>query len=436
MIGSARPCVRPPGNVRRDRFCYVGIVLLGIKRLFCRELTLRAAGRATRELRGFRRAVGEDDVGAAILTSNPCAFGLDQLIQRPARHTQCLCNVSDGPFGVPVKFIGLFGGCCIHFHVSLLDYRQYTQRVSEFNFRRPARLRAGARIALIAPAGPVTPERITHSAERCSALGLVPIIGSSAHQRTGYLAGDDTARAHDVMWAFTDPEVDAVWALRGGYGSMRLASFLDFDLIARSQRPYIGFSDNTFMHLMLSTRSIVSFHAPHPGADFPPETEAAFLRVMFGEGAPGTLPLRSEDPAPRTLAAGGAMGRLIGGNLSMLAAACGTPAQMRAEGCIVFIEDIAEPAYRVDRCFTQLDLAGALQGVRGFAFGRFSELPEGCTEDEIVGVLTEVALRYNAPAVFNFPIGHVEHNWTIPVGVNAELDADACTLTLLEPAVS
>jgi muramoyltetrapeptide carboxypeptidase len=267
-------------------------------------------------------------------------------------------------------------------------------------------------------------------------MGLVPIIGSSAHLRSGYLAGDDAARARDVMWAFTDPEVDAVWALRGGYGTMRLASFLDFDLIARSQRPYLGFSDNTFMHLMLSTRSMVSFHAPHAGADFPPETEAAFLRVMFGDGAPGALPVRAQDPAPRTLAAGRALGRLMGGNLSMLAAACGTPAQMRAEGCIVFVEDVSEPAYRLDRCFTQLDLAGALQGVRGFAFGRFSELPDGSTEDEIVSVLTEVAARYSVPAVMNFPIGHIEHNWTIPVGVHAELDADACTLTLLEPAVS
>ena len=308
--------------------------------------------------------------------------------------------------------------------------------MSEFNFRRPERLHAGARVALIAPAGPLTEERIVRSAERCSALGLEPVIGSSAHLRTGYLAGDDAARARDVMWAFTDPDVDAVWALRGGYGGMRLASFLDFDLIARSQRPYIGFSDNTFMHLMLSTRSVISFHGPHPGAEFPSETEAVFLRVLFGDGAPGTLPVRSDDPAPRMLAPGGAMGRLVGGNLSMLAAACGTPAQMRAEGCIVFMEDVAEAGYRIDRCFMQLDLAGALQGVRGFAFGRFTELPEGCTDQEIVDVLTEVATRYNVPAVMNFPIGHIEHNWTLPVGVHAELDADACTLTLLEPAVS
>jgi muramoyltetrapeptide carboxypeptidase len=308
--------------------------------------------------------------------------------------------------------------------------------VSEFNFRRPTRLRAGARVALIAPAGPVTEERIALSAERCSGLGLLPIIGSSAHQRAGYLAGDDASRARDVMWAFTDPDIDAVWALRGGYGVMRLAELLDFDLMARSQRPYIGFSDSTFVHLMLSTRSLVSFHGPHPGAQFPAETEAAFLRVLFGDGAPGILPLRAEDPTPRRLAPGGALGRLVGGNLSMLAAACGTPAQLRADGCIVFMEDVAEPAYRVDRCFRQLELAGALQGVRGFAFGRFTEVPTQTNSRDITDVLAEVSARHAVPAVVDFPIGHIEHNWTIPVGVQAELDADAGTLTLVESTVS
>ncbi|HEX6066105.1 MAG TPA: LD-carboxypeptidase [Longimicrobiales bacterium] len=302
--------------------------------------------------------------------------------------------------------------------------------MSDINFRRPPRLRAGARIALIAPAGPVTEERIATSAERCIALGLDPIIGSSAHLRTGYLAGDDAARARDVMWAFTDPQIDAVWALRGGYGVMRLASLLDFDIMARSLRPYIGFSDNTFIHLMLNARGVVSYHGPHPGAEFPSETEAAFLQVLFGDGAAGVLPLRAEDPAPRMLAPGFALGPLVGGNLSLLAACCGTPAQMRAAGCIVFIEEVGEHAYRVDRCFAQLDLAGALDGVAGFAFGRFTE-----SEDDAIPLLTEVAQRYAVPAVVDFPIGHIEHNWTIPVGVQAALDAENCSLEILQPAV-
>lgn len=299
---------------------------------------------------------------------------------------------------------------------------------------RPARLRAGSRVALIAPAGPVTQERIAASAARCESLGLHPVIGTSAHERLRYLAGDDAARARDLMWAFTDQEIDVVWALRGGYGAMRLHDLLDFDIIARARKPYIGFSDNTFIHLQLAKRGLVSFHGPHPGADFPAETETAFLQVLFSADAPGMLPLRLSDPPPHTLRQGTAEGPLMGGNLSLLAAACGTSAQLQAAGCILFIEEISEPAYRVDRCFAQLALAGSLDGVRGLAFGRFTELPDD--EHDVIAVLHEVAERLEVPAVVNFPIGHIEHNWTVPLGVRATLDADARTLTILEPCVS
>ncbi len=308
--------------------------------------------------------------------------------------------------------------------------------MTEFNFKRPAILHAGSRVALVAPAGPVTEERVAASLERCRSLGLSAAVGANAQLRTGYLAGDDAARPADVMWAFTAPDIDAVWALRGGYGTMRLHDFLDFDAIAAARRPYIGFSDNTYMHLMLASRGLVSFHAPHPGADFPLETEQAFVQVLFQGQAPGALPTRATDVPPRTLRRGRAEGLLIGGTLSLLAATCGTPAQMDAHDRIVFIEDVGEPAYRVDRCLMQLELSGALQGVRGFAFGRFTEIPDDGTDEEMEQVLAAVADKYAVPAVVNFPIGHIEHNWTLPLGVRALLDADACRLELIEPATA
>jgi muramoyltetrapeptide carboxypeptidase len=109
---------------------------------------------------------------------------------------------------------------------------------------------------------------------------------------------------------------------------------------------------------------------------------------------------------------------------------------MQADGCIVFMEEVGEPAYRVDRCLMQLELAGALRGVRGFAFGRFTEIPEDGSEEEMLALLAAVAERHGVPAVANFPIGHIEHNWTLPVGVRALLDGDACTLELIEPATN
>lgn len=298
---------------------------------------------------------------------------------------------------------------------------------------KPARLHAGARVALVAPAGPVTEERIARSVQCCARLGLEAVVGPNATLQHGYLAGDDTARGRDLMWAFTDPHVHAVWALRGGYGTMRLHDVVDFDVIANAHRSYIGFSDNTYIHLMLYGRGVVSYHGPHPGAEFPAETEAAFLRVLFSADSTGALPVADCDVQPETLRAGVVEGRLVGGNLSLLAAACGTPAQPRTENSILFVEDVGEPAYRIDRCFMQLEMAGVMRGVTGIAFGRFTEVPDD-GEAEVRELLGQLAERYQVPAVCNLPFGHVDYNWTIPLGVRALLDANHCSLELLETA--
>jgi muramoyltetrapeptide carboxypeptidase len=300
---------------------------------------------------------------------------------------------------------------------------------------RPPRLRAGSRVALIAPAGPLTEERIATALERCGNLGFVPVLGAAAAQRTGYLAGPDEERAADLQRALDDDSIDAIWALRGGYGSVRLLPHLDFTAVRENPKAFIGFSDNTTLHLMLFNAGVISFHGPHAGGDFPPETQAAFERVLGHDKPAGMLPVRAQDPAPRTLRPGRARGPLVGGNLSLLAAACGTEACLQARGCIVFMEDVSEPAYRVDRALTQLMMSGAFVGVAGFALGRFTETP-ACTNDRPVeDVLLDLADQLGVPAVIDFPIGHVEHNWTVPVGALAELDADAVRLDIVESAV-
>lgn len=300
---------------------------------------------------------------------------------------------------------------------------------------RPPRLARGSRVALIAPAGPLTQERIEISLRRCHELGLEPVLGASARKRAGYLAGTDAERAADLQAALDDDSIDAIWALRGGYGSVRLLEHLDFSRVRERPKAYIGFSDNTTLHLTLFNAGVVSFHGPHPGGDFPPETREAFERVLFRDVAAGKLPLRDSDPRPRTLRPGHARGALIGGNLSILAAACGTNACLQARGCIVFIEEVSEPNYRVDRALAQLMHAGAFVGVAGFAFGRFTEPPPSENDRALEEVLLEIADRLRVPAALDFPIGHIEHNWTIPVGVAGELDADSATLTIIEPAV-
>lgn len=300
---------------------------------------------------------------------------------------------------------------------------------------RPPHLRAGSRIALVAPAGPLSEDRIAVAVERCRALGLEPVLGRSAHNRTGYLAGTDAERATDLQIAINDDSIAAIWALRGGYGTVRLLNHVDFKLLRQRPKPFIGFSDNTTLHLNLFNSGIVSFHGPHAGGDFPPETREGFERVLFHPAAAHQLPLRPGDPSPRTLRPGQAHGPLIGGNLSLLAAACGTSACMQARGCIVFMEEVGEPAYRIDRMFEQLIQSGAFVGIAGFAFGRFSEMVPSENDRAVEEILLEVADRLQVPAVVDFPVGHVEHNWTLPLGVVADLNASEATLDILEPAV-
>ena len=299
---------------------------------------------------------------------------------------------------------------------------------------RPRALAAGARVALVAPAGPLAPERIEASVRRCRELGLEPVVYPSAGARHRFLAGPDDARLADLQAAFDDRSVDAVWALRGGYGTQRILDRLDLDRQREAPVPWIGFSDNTTLHVRHADMGVISFHGPHPGADFPPETEEAFRRVLFTAEPPGSLPLRPHDPPPRTLVGGSAEGRLLGGNLAMLASLCGTRYAPSARDCILFTEDVGEPAYKVDRMLIQLERSGVLDGVRGLAFGRFTG---GEDEEElpVEDVLREVAERVGVPAVVDLPVGHIEHNWTLPVGARARLDADGADLVLVEAAV-
>lgn len=299
---------------------------------------------------------------------------------------------------------------------------------------RPRALRPGSRVALVAPAGPVDEERIEVAQERCRALGLEPVVYPGARARDRYLAGPDALRLDDLQCAFDAPDVDAVWALRGGYGTLRILDALDLSRQRRDPIPFIGFSDNTSIHVRHAAAGVVSFHGPHAGGPFPEGTEEAFRQVLFRPEAPGLLPPSPGDPEPRSLGPGRVSGPLVGGNLAILAALCGTRHSLDARGCILFLEDVAEPAYRVDRMLNQLRASGVLDGVLGLAFGRFTPVPEGEPHD-VADVLAETASRLGVPAVMELPFGHVDHNCTLPVGATALLDGEAAELVLTEAAV-
>jgi muramoyltetrapeptide carboxypeptidase len=259
------------------------------------------------------------------------------------------------------------------------------------------------------------------------------VVFPFASSRDRFLAGRDEERLADLQSAFDDPAIGAVWAIRGGYGTARLLDRLSLDRQRTDPIPFIGFSDNTAVHARHAELGVVSFHGPHPTGDISPAADAWFRRVLFLGEAPGALPRSPVGPAPRTLVDGQSEGRLVGGNLSILASLCGTRHALQAEGGVLFLEDVDEPAYRVDRMLLQLERSGGLDGVVGLACGRFTH--EDGMPTDVDEVLAEYAERLGVPAVTGLPFGHVPENFVLPAGTRARLDADGAALTLLEPAV-
>jgi len=304
---------------------------------------------------------------------------------------------------------------------------------------RPPALRPGARIALVAPAGPLADGAVDRAVERVRGWGFEPVVGEHARKRHGYLAAPDPERAADFNAALRDDSVDALWCLRGGYGVMRILDEIDWPALARRPRPVIGFSDNTALHLAIRRHGVVSFHGPHPATETLTDFSADGLRCALTVAEPaGVLPFPEDGARAAAIAGGVAEGPLVGGNLSLVASTLGTPYAIQAEGALLFLEEVGEAAYRVDRLLSQLRLAGVLHSAAGIVVGAITEVTDAGEEHvpEIHEVLADRLGDLGIPVAYGFPFGHVDDNWTLPVGVRARLDAGAGTLELLEAAVA
>jgi muramoyltetrapeptide carboxypeptidase len=291
-----------------------------------------------------------------------------------------------------------------------------------------ASLPVGSRVALVAPAGPLgSPAELAQSVANAIALGWEPVVGQFANAREGYFAGADGDRLHDFAWALDDPTIDGIWCVRGGYGAMRLLPALDVSRVAFAGKPLIGFSDITALHALWQRAGVVSYHGPTARA---PLTE--YSRRWLTAALQSDAPLEFASTGIDSVTTGVARGRLVGGNLALLAALSGTPWQFDMRDAIVVIEDIGEAVYRLDRMLVQLRLAGAFDGCAGIIFGQFTNCPEQ-TEDgarSLRSVIDETAMAAGVPVVANAPFGHITEQWTLPLGELAELDAASCTLTI------
>lgn len=293
--------------------------------------------------------------------------------------------------------------------------------------RRPPSLEPGSRVALVAPAGPLRGEEDLRRAEdNVRELGWHPVVGQYVLARRGYLAGTDDERLSDFNAVARDPTIDAVWCLRGGYGTMRLLEGVDYEAWSRSPKPLIGYSDITALHAAIGGRAdLVTFHGPTARASLTEFSRASLDCALRGADSCGTA---SE---ARTLVSGRARGRLVGGNLAMLAALAGTPFAPDYDGAILFAEDVGEPVYRLDRMFAQLRLCGAVGKCVGIVFGAFTGIPKDDPAGGPDDLLDEIARAIDVPCIAGAPIGHIDDQWTLPLGALAELDADALTLRVV-----
>lgn len=309
---------------------------------------------------------------------------------------------------------------------------------------RPPALRPGDTIAFVAPAGPADPERVAKAKDRFERLGFkVSVPPTLAARRDRYLAGSDDDRAAEFNAAVRDPKVRAVVAVKGGYGLTRILDKLDYAALTADPKIVAGFSDLTALHLAIARRCrLVTFHSPMPQfglyRDDGPFGYSGdlFWRTVRADRYPAggggfVVPLPADRPRPKTLAPGVARGRLVGGNLSLVAATVGTPFAVEAEGNILLLEDTGEKAYRIDRMLSQLRLAGLLDRFAGVVLGTF----DGADETELAAVLKEYFGGGKVPVLADFPVGHTPYNVTLPHGGLVELDATAGTVRLLEAPV-
>ena len=313
---------------------------------------------------------------------------------------------------------------------------------------KPPALPEKARIAVVAPA---SPPQIRSEAEQAKqyfeARGHEVVFGENWQKVHGYLAGTDAERAADLQWALSEPGIDMVHTLAGGYGCARLHDLIDWDAVG-DPRIVCGFSDITALHLALAAHANwVTFYGPNFSRftrrkdELTPETKEWFHRAFVAEPL-GQVFEDPENPYVLTVGGGSIDAPLVGGCLTLLSASIGTPFEIQTDGCVLMVEDLNTDEYLIDTLLNHLIRAGKLENVAGFVFGTDVHL-HGQTPPEYSGstlsieeLLDELIAPLGIPAVANVPVGHGKHMATMPLGAQVRLDADKKTLEVTEAAVA
>jgi muramoyltetrapeptide carboxypeptidase len=295
---------------------------------------------------------------------------------------------------------------------------------------KPAALRQGDKVGVIAPASSFSRDGFLDGCDRLRQMGYEPVYSQSIFDRDIYFAGTVERRAHEFQEFWRRDDIAALMCVRGGYGSNYLLEKLDYGMIAGRSKILLGCSDITSLLTAINDRTgLVGFHGPMVAKDI---ADGTFDLSSWKSALEGAANWSIPTVGVEVLHTGKAAGRFYGGCLSMLVASLGTPYEIQTEGCILFIEDIAEKPFRIDRMLMQLRLAGKLEKVSGFVFGEMLDCapPKGETYS-LQQVITRVLAPYNVPIIYGLKSGHVSSgNITLPIGVQAELEAQGADVTL------
>jgi len=314
---------------------------------------------------------------------------------------------------------------------------------------KPRALKPGDTVGLIAPSSYIFDVwRIDLVVARLeTSLGVKARLGRFLKRRHGYMAGTEKERLEDLHAMFADPGIAGVFCLEGGYGSERLLDGIDYELLRKNPKILLGYSDITGLHLAITKKAgLVTFHGPVADGSIPPWTLASLKKALFSPEPIGELTNPpEEDPSwpafpLHTLTPGKARGPIAGGNLTLISTTMGTPYEIETKGKILFLEDTGEPPYRVDRMLTQLKLAGKLQDAAGIVWGTCTDCTPARSSFEInlslSELLEEILAPLGRPSLAGLVFGHSKEHLTLPIGVEAELDAGARTVAVVESATT
>ena len=312
--------------------------------------------------------------------------------------------------------------------------KEHQKRYVMKNLIFPPPLIPGDRAALAAPASPVSPDALDIAVRSLKAIGLDPVVMPGCRENRGYLSGTDEQRANDINDAFRSDDIKGIFCIRGGYGSMRILRLLDYEMISKHPKVFAGFSDITAMHTALNEICrFVTFHAPMPAADyqtFDSFTLDSLKKHIFR--TPVCSPLHGPPGIPiNILNPGKACGQITGGSLSIMTALLGTPFEPDTRGRLVFLEDVGEPLYKIDRMLTSLVLAGKFENCAGIVLGSFEDCPPDCgiahEQSALDELFRDILMPCGIPVISNLRFGHTYPQVTFASGAAALLDTESST---------